>query len=48
MALVYKEKLGFILIVITIKNRIAIVISGNIILGLLNYLTIINKALKEI
>jgi hypothetical protein len=31
MALVYKEKLGFVLIVIIIKNRIAIVIGGNII-----------------
>jgi hypothetical protein len=31
MALVYKEKLGPILIIIIIKNKIAIIISGNII-----------------
>jgi hypothetical protein len=31
-----------------IENRIAIVVGGNIVQGLLNYLTIINKALKEI
>jgi hypothetical protein len=31
MALVYREKLGFVLIVITIKNRIAIIVDGNII-----------------
>jgi hypothetical protein len=31
MALVYKEKLGPILIVTTIKNGIAIVIGGNVI-----------------
>jgi hypothetical protein len=31
MALVYKEKLGLILIIIIIENGIAIVIGGNII-----------------
>jgi hypothetical protein len=47
-ALVYREKLGPILVIITIENGIVIIIGGNIIQGLLNYLTIINKALKEI
>jgi hypothetical protein len=47
-ALIYREKLGPILIVTTIENGIAIVVDKNIIQGLLNYLTIINKALKEI
>jgi hypothetical protein len=31
-----------------LKNKIIIIISGNIIKGLSNYLTAINKALKEI
>jgi hypothetical protein len=31
MALVYREKLGLILIVIIIENRIAIIVGGNII-----------------
>ena len=31
-----------------LKNKIIIIIDGNIIKGLSNYLTIINKVLKEI
>ena len=48
MALVHREKSGSVLVVTTIENRIAIVVGGNIMQGLLNCLTIINKALKEI
>jgi hypothetical protein len=32
---------------VSLENRIAIVVGKNIIKGLLNYLTIINKALEE-
>jgi hypothetical protein len=48
MALVYREKLDLISAITTIENGIAMVVGGNVVQGLLNYLTIINKALKEI
>ena len=44
-ALIHREKLGLILVVIIIKNGITIIIDRN---GLLNCLTTINKVLKEI
>jgi len=47
-ALVYKEKSGLIITVMNLKNKIIIIISGNIIKGLSNCLITINKVLKEI
>ena len=47
-ALVRREKSGLIIITANLKNRIVIIIGGNIIKGLSNCLTAINKALKEI
>jgi hypothetical protein len=47
-ALIHKEKSGFISTVISLKYKITIVINGNVIKSLSNYLTAINKALKEI
>ena len=47
-ALVYREKLGLVLVVTTIENGIAIVVGGNIMQGLSNCLIAINEALKEI
>jgi hypothetical protein len=47
MALVYREKPGPLIAVASLENEIAIVVGRNIIKGLLNYLTIINKALEE-
>jgi hypothetical protein len=47
-ALIYKEKSSFISTVISLKYKIIIIINGNVIKSLLNYLTAINKALKEI
>jgi hypothetical protein len=47
-ALVYREKSGPVLVVMTIENGIAIVVGGNVVQGLLNCLTAINKILKEI
>jgi hypothetical protein len=32
---------------VSLENRIAIVVGGNVVKGLSNYLTIINKALEE-
>jgi hypothetical protein len=46
--LVYKEKSSFISTVISLKYKIIIIINGNVIKSLLNYLIAINKALKEI
>jgi hypothetical protein len=44
---VRREKPGLLIVAISLENKIAIVIGRNIIKGLSNYLTIINKALKE-
>jgi hypothetical protein len=44
---VYREKPGPLIAVASLENEIAIVVGRNIIKGLLNYLTIINKALEE-
>jgi hypothetical protein len=46
-ALVRREKPGPLIVVVSLENGIVIIIGGNIIKGLLNYLTIINKALEE-
>jgi hypothetical protein len=46
--LIHREKSGLIITAANLKNRIIIIISGNIIKGLSNCLTAINKALKEI
>ena len=46
--LIHKEKFSLISTVISLKYKIIIIINGNIIKGLLNYLTAINKVLKEI
>jgi len=47
MAIVYREKPGLILILMGLGSRVIIIIDGNIIKGLLNCLTAINKALVE-
>jgi hypothetical protein len=44
---VRREKPGPLIVVVSLENGIVIIIGGNIIKGLLNYLTIINKALEE-
>jgi hypothetical protein len=44
---VYREKRGPLIVVASLENGIAIVVGKNIIKGLLNCLTIINKALEE-
>ena len=47
-ALIRKEKSSFISTIISLKYKIIIIIDGNVIKSLLNCLTAINKALKEI
>jgi hypothetical protein len=47
MALVRREKPGPLIVVASLKNEIAIIVGRNVIKGLLNYLTMINKALEE-
>jgi translation elongation factor EF-Tu-like GTPase len=44
---VRREKPGPLTAVVSLENGIAMVVGGNIIKGLLNYLTIINKAPEE-
>jgi hypothetical protein len=46
-ALIYKEKPSHLIIIASLENKITIIINKIIIKGLLNYLTIINKALKK-
>jgi hypothetical protein len=46
-AIVYKEKPSPLLLLSGLENAIVIIIGGNLITGLLNYLTAINKALKK-
>jgi hypothetical protein len=45
--IVYKEKPSPLLLLNRLKNAMAIIIGRNLIIGLLNYLTAINKALKD-
>ena len=47
-ALIRKKKPSLISTAISLKHRIVIIISGNVIKGLFNCLIAINKALKEI
>jgi hypothetical protein len=47
-ALIHKEKSSLISTAISLKHKIIIIISGNVIKSLSNYLTAINKAPKEI
>ena len=46
-AIVYKEKPSPLLLLSRLENIIIIIISRNFIISLLNYLTAINKALKD-
>jgi len=46
-ALVHREKPGPLIAAVSLENRIAIVVGGNVVKGLSNYLTTINKALEE-
>jgi hypothetical protein len=46
-AIVYKKKPSPLLLLSGLKNIIVIIIGRNLIIGLLNYLTAINKALKD-
>jgi hypothetical protein len=46
-AIVYKEMPSLTLLVINLENKVAIVIGKGIIKGLLNYLIVIKKVLKE-
>jgi hypothetical protein len=47
MALIHREKPSPLIVVASLENGITIVVGGNIVKGLLNCLTIINKALEE-
>ena len=46
-AIVYKKKPSSLLLLNRLKNIMAIIIGGNLIISLLNYLIAINKALKD-
>jgi hypothetical protein len=46
-AIVYKEKPSPLSLLSGLENTIAIIIGENLIIGLSNYLTAINKALKD-
>jgi hypothetical protein len=46
-AIVYKKKPSPLLLLSRLENIVAIIIGRNLIIGLLNYLMAINKALKD-
>jgi hypothetical protein len=46
-ALVHRENPGLFIAVASLENKIAIIVGGNVVKGLSNYLTMINKALEE-